>query len=120
MGNRVTEAEWKILELLWKHEPRSMSEITKELEESTGWTRHTVITLLKRMQEKGTVRCDDSGPVRMYTACVGENEARQEETRKLVDRVFGGNATLLINNLVQGGELTEEDLTEILRVLHEE
>ena len=53
MAERCTEAEWKIMEVLWDHSPRTMSEITKTLEPVTGWTRHTVITLLKRMQEKG-------------------------------------------------------------------
>ncbi len=52
---QCTEAEWKILELLWQHGPRSMPEIIRALEPETGWTRHTVITLLKRMQAKGTV-----------------------------------------------------------------
>ena len=61
MPDRCTEAEWKIMEVLWESAPRTMSEITKALEPTTGWTRHTVITLLKRMQEKGTVAVDESG-----------------------------------------------------------
>ena len=117
MPIQCTDAEWKILELLWEREPRSMPEITKALEEETGWTRHTVITLLKRMQEKGTVTCDDSGPIRMYTARVPQTQARQEQTRKLLDRIFGGKASLLVSSLVEGGELTQADLREVLEVL---
>ena len=52
MPDRCTEAEWKIMEVLWDSAPRTMSEITKALEPTTGWTRHTVITLLKRMLMK--------------------------------------------------------------------
>ena len=62
MPIQCTDSEWKILEVLWDSSPRTMSEITKELEPATGWTRHTVIALLKRMEEKGTVRVDNSGP----------------------------------------------------------
>ena len=29
MPDRCTEAEWKIMEVLWDHAPRTMSEITK-------------------------------------------------------------------------------------------
>jgi len=51
MPDQCTEAEWKIMEVLWDHSPRTMTEITAILEPTTGWTRHTVITLLKRMLE---------------------------------------------------------------------
>ena len=49
MAVQVTEAEWKIMECLWDHAPQTMGEITATLEPATGWTRQTVITLLKRM-----------------------------------------------------------------------
>lgn len=51
---QVTNAEWKIMNILWE-QPRTIMQITSMLSEETGWTKHTVITLLKRMQEKGTV-----------------------------------------------------------------
>ena len=82
MPDRCTEAEWKIMEVLWDHAPRTMSEITKALEPTTGWTRHTVITLLKRMLEKGTVAVDESGDVKRYTPLMTQEEASTQETRK--------------------------------------
>ena len=119
MSIQCTEAEWKILELLWDREPRTMPEITRALEGQTGWTRQTVISLLRRMQAKGTVACDDSGPLRLYTARVRAQEARRDQTRRLVDRVFGGRASLLVSSLVEGGELTEKEREEILRILRQ-
>ena len=70
MKFQCTDAEWKILEVLWEKHPRTMPEITRLLEADTGWTRHTVITLLKRMAEKGTVVVDDSGSIKQYTPAV--------------------------------------------------
>ena len=52
----LTEAEWKIMLLLWEKSPRTMMELTRALAEDTGWSKHTVITMLKRMAVKGTVR----------------------------------------------------------------
>ena len=68
MPFQCTEAEWKIMEILWDASPRSMPEITKLLAPATGWTRHTVITLLKRMQEKGTVGGRDRPGENVHTA----------------------------------------------------
>ena len=116
---QCTEAEWKIMELLWDRAPRPMSEITKELEPATGWSRHTVITLLKRMQEKHTVAVDESGDVKMYSPLITREEASTEETHKLLSHIFKGKASLLVNHLVDSGELSEDDLQQILAVMQE-
>ena len=119
MAVQVTEAEWKIMECLWVHAPQTMGEITATLEPATGWTRQTVITLLKRMTEKGAVSMDDSGRAKKYTPLITREEASAEETHKLLDHVFKGKASLLVNQLVDSGNLTEEDLKEILKAMHE-
>ena len=119
MAVQVTEAEWKIMECLWDHAPQTMGEITATLEPATGWTRQTVITLLKRMTEKGAVSIDDSGRAKKYTPLITREEASAEETHKLLDHVFKGKASLLVNQLVDSGNLTEEDLKEILKAMHE-
>ena len=75
MNKPCTDAEWKILEVLWESHPRTMPEITKILEPETGWTRHTEITLLKRMAEKGTISVDESGTIKRYSPIVTRQEA---------------------------------------------
>ena len=117
MPFQCTEAEWKIMEILWDASPRSMPEITKLLAPATGWTRHTVITLLKRMQEKGTVSVDETGPVKMYTPLVSREAARSDQTHKLLNRVFSGNASLLMNTLVDSGEITVKEMEELVELL---
>ena len=111
---QVTEAEWKIMEVLWNHAPRTMADITKTLEPETGWTRHTVITLLKRMHEKGAVAVDESGEVKRYSPLITREEATTDERRRLTHRVFRGEASMLVSNLVSSGDMTVEDLQALL------
>jgi BlaI family penicillinase repressor len=117
MSIQVTEAEWKIMEVLWDHAPRAMTEITAVLSPTTGWTRHTVITLLKRMVEKGTISVDDSDRAKKYTPLVTREEASTEETHKFLSHIFKGKASLLVNQLVDSGDLTADDLQQILDVM---
>ena len=118
MAVQVTEAEWKIMEVLWDHAPRTMTEITAILAPATGWTRHTVITLLKRMAEKGSVSVDESGREKKYTPLITREEASTEETNKFLSHVFKGKASLLVSHLVEAGELSEDDLKQILEVMN--
>ena len=117
MAVQVTDAEWKIMECLWDHAPQTMGEITATLEPATGWTRQTVITLLKRMTEKGAVSMDDTGRVKKYTPLITREEASAEETHKLLNHVFRGKASLLVNQLVDSGDLSAKDLQEILDII---
>ena len=117
MAVQVTEAEWKIMEVLWDHAPRTMGEITAILEPSTGWTRHTVITLLKRMTEKGAVSMDDTGRAKKYTPLITREQASTEETHKFLSHVFKGKASLLVNHLVDTGDLSEAELKQILDMI---
>lgn len=119
MAVQVTEAEWKIMEVLWDHSPRTMTEITAVLAPATGWTRHTVITLLKRMVEKGSVSVDESERAKKYTPLITREEASTEETHKFLSHVFKGKASLLVSHLVDAGDLSEDDLRQILGVLNE-
>ena len=120
MPDRCTEAEWKIMEVLWDQSPRTMSEITKALENTTGWTRHTVITLLKRMQEKGTVAVDETGDVKRYTPLLSQEEASAQQTKKLLSHVFSGQASLLISHLVDSGEITLKEMEELMDMMRKE
>ena len=120
MAVQCTEAEWKIMEVLWESAPRSMPEITKILFPGTGWSRHTVITLLKRMQEKGSIRVDESGPIKMYFPLITREEASAQQTKKLLSHVFSGKASLLVQNLVDSGEISLNEMEEILSLLKQE
>lgn len=119
MSIHCTEAEWKIMEVLWESAPRTMPEITRILEPQTGWSRHTVITLLKRMQEKGAVAVDETGPVKTYTPLIKREDAVQQQTRKLLNHVFFGRASLLVQNLVDTGEITVKEVEELLSMIRE-
>lgn len=113
----LTEAEEKIMEVLWERSPRTMMEITHALEAETGWSKHTVTTLLKRMQQKQTILVDMAGAVRRYAPALNKDEVAREQTHSLLRRMFAGKASLLVENLVEDGELSEDDLRELLSVL---
>ena len=117
MAVQVTEAEWKIMEVLWDYSPRTMTEITAILEPETGWTRHTVITLLKRMLEKGSISMDDTERAKKYTPLITREQASTEETHKFLSHVFKGRASLLVNHLVDAGDLSEDELEQILDMI---
>lgn len=113
----VTDSEWKIMEQLWNRESMTMAEITQALAEETGWSKHTVISLLKRMCAKGSAQIVPGSSPMQYRALIPRREAVRQETRSVVRKVFGGKSALLISELVDQSELSDEEIDDLVRLL---
>lgn len=113
----VTDSEWKIMEQLWQRGSMTMAEITDVLREETGWSKHTVISLLKRMCAKGSAEIIPGTSPMVYRAVLSRQEAVRQETRSVLKKVFGGRSALLISELVEQEELSQEEIDELVRML---
>lgn len=109
----LTEAEFKIMALLWDHAPRTITELTRILSTDTGWTKHTVISLLRRMVQKGSVHMVESGRAKQFYPLIEKAGMAKDQAKALLNRLFDGKATLLMHTMVEMGGLTDEDLAEL-------
>ena len=114
---QLSDAELKIMEVLWEHSPQTMARITQALYHETAWTKNTVITLLKRMIAKGTVRVDETVFPKIYAPLVERKALARQETKSLLSRLFQGSATMLMSNMVEEGGVTNEELDAMMRLL---
>ena len=55
----LSDNEWKLMNLLWADAPRTITELVYQLKEDTGWSKHTVISMLSRLEAKGAVRHEE-------------------------------------------------------------
>ena len=117
---RLSEAEWKIADCLWRNNSMTITELTRELGSVTGWSKNTIITMLKRMVEKGIVTFVQEGRTKWFSAAIDRTEAELEETTSFLDKVYGGNVGLLISNLKCSDKLTKEQLEELKRIIEED
>ena len=113
----LSNMEWKLMNQLWNGAPMTLMQLTRALEAETGWTKHTVISMLTRLENKGAVRWEQLGRTRHYSPIVTREEARREVTAGFLDRVYGGRLGLMVNALVEDHALTKEDIDELRAIL---
>ena len=113
----LSNMEWKLMNRLWDDAPMTLMQLTRALAEDTGWTKHTVITMLTRLENKGAVRWEQAGRARQYFPVITGEEARREETAGFLDRVYGGKLGLMMSALVEDKALTKEDIQELAEIL---
>ncbi len=114
---RLTKLELQVLEALWEKGPCSVREILDTFPVSGKPAYTTVQTVVYRLERKNALRCVK----RVSNANIFEaTVSRKDAERRLVDELmalFGGQARLVMANLVESGELTLKDIKEAEKAL---
>lgn len=114
---QLSEAEWKLMSVLWRAAPASARDVHDALAESSGWAYTTVKTMLDRLVEKGALRPKARGKQTFYTPTVSQDEARSTAVQTLVDRAFEGKLTTLVAHMADDAELSAKDRAELESLL---
>lgn len=114
----LSQAEWKVMECLWEHAPRTITQLTADLKQ-TGWTKHTVISFLGRMEKKGAVRFTEGIKAKQYYPMYSKEEATREETESFLGRVFQGKLGLMVSAMVEEQALSDVEIKELMDILGE-
>ena len=119
-ADRISEAEQSVLEALWEAgEPLTASQVADRVDEEKGWSLATVKTLLSRLVAKNAIATEPDGRRFLYSPLIGREAFLGSESRRLLDRLFGGRAASLFAHLAEAEALSERDLTEIEGLLRE-
>ncbi len=114
---KLTGSEWSVLDCLWEKSPQTVMQLVAQLGERVGWAKSTTITTLRRMEEKGLVRCEIIGKGKSYTPAVEREQAVIFETRSFLERVYRGSVGLMMSAMARRQELSPEEITELREIL---
>lgn len=117
MELRLSEGEWKLMNILWEQSPRTVTELVAALRFDTGWTKHTVITMLNRLESKGAVRFEQGARAKQFYSCVEKSALTVRETESFLERVYGGSIGLMVNTLLHRDALSTEEVAQLRHLL---
>ena len=115
----LTPTEWNLMECLWDHAPRTGREAVDYLEKKVGWSRSTTLTMLRRMTEKGVIKCGEADGVKIYEPAIRREDAVLHETDDFINRVYNGSVSLMMSAITQKQELSREEIDELYAILRE-
>jgi predicted transcriptional regulator len=116
---RISEAEHAVMEVLWARHPLTANEVADAVAPVRGWGLATVKTLLSRLAAKQVIATEPQGKRFLYSPLVAREAYLGGESRRLVDRLFGGSAAGLFAHLAEAEALTASDLDEIEALLRQ-
>ena len=117
MVEQITEAEAAVMSVLWASSPLTALDVIGRVPAERGWSANTVKTLLARLVAKNVVAHAADGRRYLYRPLIAREEYVAGESRRLIDRLFGGRLTPLVAHLARRDALSAEEIAEIEALL---
>ena len=114
-----TPSELEILQILWTRGPSTVREIHDELskEKDVGYT--SALKFLQIMTTKGLVTRSEEQRAHVYSASEPAETTKQQLATDVLQRVFRGSASQLMQHALQGRRSSKKEIDEIRRLLDE-
>lgn len=110
-------SEWIIMDKLWESSPKTIMQLYHELKEEPGWSKSTVNTLLRRMVQKEIIFYEEGAKAKQYYPKVNRDDAAITETESLLERVYKGSVSMMLNTLIRNNNLTNDDIDGLYAIL---
>ncbi len=119
----ISDAEAQVMEVLWSEQPLSAEEVAERLAgrpDGPDWQLSTVKTLLGRLMTKQAVAADKVGRRFLYRPVLQRQDWVAQQSRSLLDRLFGGQLAPLVAQFSSQRKLTPEDRAALEKLLKEQ
>ena len=117
---KISDAEWLVMQVVWRKSPITAAEVVEALASTTTWKPKTTMTLLNRLVKKGVLGFEKKGRAHHYYPLVEQTERVKAENRSFLRRVYGGALKPMLVDFLEEAELSKEDIEELRRILDRE
>jgi BlaI family penicillinase repressor len=115
----ISEAEWQVMNALWKKAPQTANEVISSLQEQTDWKPKTVRTLLDRLAQKKVVGVNKDQKTYTFYPLYSQDDCQRAEAQSFIKRIYGGTLKSMLVQFIQEDSLSEEDIKELRSILDE-
>jgi len=112
-----TDAELDILAVLWRLGPSTVREVHEALGKDSGYT--TTLKQMQLMTEKGLAARSERFRSHVYEAAAPKEQTQRQIAGDLLKRAFDGSAKSLLLGALTAQRATDDELSEIRRMLEQ-
>jgi predicted transcriptional regulator len=111
------ETEMEVLHHVWDLGEATVADVRERILEDRDVAYTTVMTVLKKLAEKGYLTYHKEGRSYVYAPAVEPDEVQHSLLRRLMEKVFHGSPAALVQTLVQREELSDDERREIMDII---
>lgn len=115
---KISEAESQVMEVFWSAEGAlSADDVVAAMDNEREWSAGTIRTFLSRLLKKKALAATQDGRRYLYRPLIRRDDYVHEESRKLVERLFGGRITPFVTQFAERQDLSREEVEELKRLI---
>jgi predicted transcriptional regulator len=119
---RITVAESQVMAVVWRGAEAGqggagVEEILAGAGAANAWGEATVRTLIRRLVRKGALRSERRRGLVVYVPLMRREDWVTDESRGLLDRLFGGKLAPLVAHFAREQALDPADLARLKRLV---
>lgn len=109
----LTPLELKVMNILWDLEKAFVKDIRTHWSEDKVPAYNTISTIIRILQDKGFVDYNAYGRTYEYFPAISQQEYQESFLKDAIEHVFSGSLNSLVSAIVDGDELSEDELQEL-------
>ena len=113
----LTAVELEMMNVIWRIGPCPVAQVLEQLSPTRELAYTSVSTIVRILEQKGYVTSEKAGRGHLYSAAIAKDDYQAMSLRHLVNNVFEGTPSLLVQRLLDSNALTEEELAQIKSLL---
>ena len=116
---KLDDLQLKIMKVLWQDGALSVSQIQEAIKDEEGreFAITTINTILQRLHKKEIVAFRKEGRQYIYRALVSEKDTQTDMTTSLIDKLFQGKSSGLVNHLLESTEFEPGELDRLKQLI---
>ena len=107
----------QIMNVVWDRGTATVHDVKEAISQGRTPAYTTILTMMRKLEAKGYLEHEVDERTYVYRATISRQEVRQGLLGDLLERLFEGSPSLLVNSLVEQNKVTEEELREIERLI---
>ena len=119
MNQKPSELELKILSILWDESDLTVREVRERIPDDKKRAYTTILSTMQVMERKGFITHDARGTAHVYRPLVARDGVMKPLMGQMLKNVFGGKPSALLQCLLDGESVEDEELTEIRRLIRQ-
>ena len=115
--HRLADLQMAIMRVLWDKSEATVAQVREALLPDRELAYTTVGTMLSKMEANGQVTHRSDGRVNIYKPAIKPDHVKRRMLTDLAERLFAGDVGDLVCCLLDGVDVSPDDLAEIKRLI---
>ena len=116
---RPSDLEMQILSVLWDRGASTAREVLEAMPDGKRRAYTSILSVMQVMEKKGLLKHTNRGVAHVYSPVVSKKKIIQPFMHKVVNEVFGGRPSAMMQALLTETPVSDDELAQIHKLLEQ-